>query len=259
LTVIEPKAHAGTLAIYACESARDLGLAAAHHAAIRIRASLREHSVVPIVFATGASQLETLRALAAIPDLPWNRVIGFHLDEYAGMSSDHPASFRRYLRRELTERVPIREFHFLEGQAPDLEVECTRYEQLLRATPPRLCLLGIGENGHLAFNDPPVARFHDERDVRVVTLDHACRQQQVNEGWFPSLDDVPERAVTMTIPAIMRIPELVLSVPGERKARIVQRTIFEDISPRCPATILRTHNNARMYVDNASMPSIAPA
>ena len=235
-----------------CETARDLGIAAAEYIASEMRALAEVHPVLSIVFATGISQLETLRALTAIPGLPWDRVIGFHLDEYVGIAADHPASFRRYLQKELVERVPLRQFCPVQGDAPDPEAFCAHYADLLQAHPPQLCLLGIGENGHLAFNDPPVADFADPEDVKIVKLDRECRQQQVNEGWFASLDDVPECAITLTISEIMRIPSLVVSVPGARKARIVERTLDDEISTRCPATILRSHRNARLWVDRAS-------
>jgi glucosamine-6-phosphate deaminase len=193
-----------------------------------------------------------LRALTTIPEIPWDRVIGFHLDEYLGISDRHPASFRRYLRHELIQRVPFHAFHEIDANAPDPETFCRYYADLLHAHPPQLCLLGIGENGHLAFNDPPVADFNDPKDVKIVTLDRECRQQQVNEGWFPALAEVPGQAITLTIPTIIRIPELILSVPGERKRAPVERTLNEEISTRCPATILRTHPNAHLYLDASS-------
>ena len=238
-----------------CETAREMGIAAAEYIASEMRALAEVQPVLSIVFATGTSQLETLRALTAIAGLPWGRVIGFHLDEYVGIAADHPASFRRYLRQELVERAPLRQFCPVQGDAPDPEAFCAYYAGLLRAHPPQLCLLGIGENGHLAFNDPPVADFADPKEVKVVELDRQCRQQQVNEGWFASLDDVPERAITLTISALMRIPSLVVSVPGERKARVLERTLHDEISTGCPATILRSHPNARLWADRASFKS----
>ncbi len=231
---------------------REMGAAAAAHAAGAIRLLAEKHSVVPVIFATGQSQLETLRALTALHDIPWDRVAGFHMDEYVGISAAHPAAFRRYMRDELVSQVPMREFHYIEGDAADPERECERYAALLRRYQPLLCLAGIGENGHLAFNDPPVADFSDPRDAKVVTLDRECRQQQVAEGWFPHLAAVPARAITLTIPALFRVPELILSVPGERKAAIVARTLGEEFSTRCPATILRTHPNAHLYLDSES-------
>jgi glucosamine-6-phosphate deaminase len=238
--------------IYRSETRASMGAAAAQHAARRIREWGATQEFIPVVFATGASQLETLRALVNADAIPWQRVIGFHLDEYVGIGAEHPASFRRYLKQELVSRVAFRQFHWLDGDAVDPVQVCVDYAAKLRTTPPVLCLLGIGENGHLAFNDPPEADFEDPADVKLVKLDPACRQQQVNEGWFGALEDVPDRAISLTIPAIMRIPELILSVPGARKSAVVARTLQEAISTACPATILRRHANASLYVDAES-------
>jgi glucosamine-6-phosphate deaminase len=235
-----------------------LGRAAAEHAAARIRALAAVHAEFSVVFATGASQLETLRALVTIPDLPWDRITGFHMDEYIGISAAHPASFRRYLREELVSRVPLRAFHEVEGDTGRPDAFCEYYAGVLRHHAPQLCLLGIGENGHLAFNDPPEADFNDPKDVKIVTLDAECRRQQVNEGWFETYSDVPSQAITLTITALFRVPELILSVPGSRKAAIVERTLHEEISTRCPATILRTHSNAHLYLDRESGGPHAP-
>ncbi|MBV9765702.1 MAG: 6-phosphogluconolactonase [Acidobacteriaceae bacterium] len=230
----------------------EMGQAAAQHAAASIRSIAERQETIPVVFATGASQLATLRALTAIPNVPWDRVTGFHMDEYIGISDRHKASFRGYLREELTSCVPLRKFYEVEGEASDPEAFCRHYADLLQKWRPQLCLLGIGENGHLAFNDPPVADFDDTQDVKITTLDPECRAQQVAEGWFGSIEEVPAQAITLTIPALLRIPELILSVPGERKQRIVERTLREEISTRCPATILRNHPNAHLYVDGQS-------
>lgn len=205
-----------------------------------------------VVFATGASQLDTLRALVSRTEIPWNSVAGFHLDEYVGIDENHPASFRRYLRENLTTRVPFREFHEIDGNAVDLGSFCAGYVKKLRESSPQLCLLGIGENGHLAFNDPGEADFNDPRDMKVVSLDLTCREQQAAEGWFRNWEEVPGRALTLTIPTIMRIPNLILTVPGERKAEIVRRALYEPISESCPATILRTHQNATLFLDAES-------
>jgi glucosamine-6-phosphate deaminase len=242
----------GSLRVEAYESTEAMGKGAAEAAADVIRELSSKNEVVPVVFATGASQVATLDALTAIPNLPWDRVLGFHMDEYLGIGDQHPASFRHYMRMRLTEKVRMRRFYEIDGSASDGEATCRRYAELLHQYNPQLCLLGIGENGHLAFNDPAEADFEDLRDVKIVTLDEQCRQQQVNEGWFPSVAEVPQHAITLTIPALLRIPMLLVSVPEERKARIVHRTLTEEISARCPATIMRKHPNVTLYLDPGS-------
>jgi glucosamine-6-phosphate deaminase len=236
--------------IYA--SRKEAGAAAAEAAAAELRRLSQMRESVGVIFATGASQLETLRALVKMPGLPWGRIGGFHMDEYVGIAADHIASFRHYMRHELTQRVPLRKFYEVDGNAPDPDKFCTEYADALRAANPQLCLLGIGENGHLAFNDPGVAGFNDPKDMKVVVLDEECKQQQVAEGWFGSIDEVPSQAMTLTIPALLRVPKLIVSVPGLRKARIVNRALHEPISTACPATILRTHPDATVYLDDES-------
>jgi glucosamine-6-phosphate deaminase len=248
--------HAGKLAIHVSKDRDAMGRAAAEEAANRLRALAAEHETVPVIFATGESQLATLRALTAMSDMPWNRIIGFHMDEYIGLPEDHPASFRRYLRENLTRRAALSRFYEIEATNGDPRKTCREYADLLRAHPPLLCLLGIGENGHLAFNDPAEADFNDPQDMKVVSLDQTCRQQQVNEGWFPIITAVPRQAVTLTIPTLLRVPALILSVPGPRKAPIVKRTIEEPISTRCPSTILRTHPSAIAFLDRESAAGI---
>jgi len=234
------------------EDAKALGDAAGARAAGSMIALDVELPEVAVVFATGASQFETLRALTSHQNVPWRQVVGFHMDEYIGISDQHPASFRRYLRERLTDRAPLKRFYGVDGSAPDPDRICREYADLLRQHQPKLCLLGIGENGHLAFNDPAEADFEDPLDAKVVSLDEVCRQQQFKEGWFASLTDVPQKAITLTIPALYRIPELICSVPGPRKAQIVKRALFEPVSTQCPATILRRHSNTTIFLDRAS-------
>jgi glucosamine-6-phosphate deaminase len=190
-----------------------------------------------------------LEALTSIPDLPWNKMVGFHMDEYLGISDQHPASFRRYLRERLTDKVKMRQFYGVDGGADNPEEVLRKYADLLQQHNPQLCLLGIGENGHLAFNDPAEANFEDPLDVKIVSLDQQCQQQQVNEGWFSSLGEVPKQAITLTIPTLVRVPRLIATVPGERKAHIVHRALTEEISTRCPATIMRKHPHTTVYLD----------
>ena len=211
-----------------------------------------------VIFATGASQIEMLRALTATAGLPWNKILGFHLDEYIAMPIDHPASFRGYLRRHLLSKVPLKGFFEIDGTADDLDEICRQYASRLQGAAPRLCLLGIGENGHLAFNDPGEADFDDPFDVRIVQLDVACREQQASEGWFHSLEEVPERAITVTLPALFRVPKLVLTVLGPRKAAAVKRLLGGAVSTECPATILRLHPDATLHLDRDAAAEIFP-
>ncbi len=207
---------------------------------------------IGIIFATGVGQLDTLDVLTSIPDLPWGRVSGFHLDEYLGIPADHPASFRHYLHKHLTSRVQMRQFFAIDGSTANPDQECLEYAGKLRSHNPQLCFLGIGANGHLAFNDPGEADFEDPQDVKIVELDEVSRHQQFEEGWFKSKAEVPERAITLTMPTILRVPKLLVSAPGRRKAHIVKRTMVDPISTACPATILRTHPDVTMYLDEES-------
>jgi glucosamine-6-phosphate deaminase len=239
----------GTMKVEVHPSREAAGVAAAQAAADAMKALAKTRDSIGVIFATGASQIDTLDALTSIDKLPWDRIRGFHMDEYIGISADHLASFRRYLRERLTRKVKMSEFTEVDGSAPDPERTSREYAEKLRSADQQLCLLGIGENGHLAFNDPPVADFHDPLDVKIVHLDDVCRQQQTAEGWFKSVEDVPERAITLTIPALFRVPKLIVSVPGNRKARIMRRAIEEPITTACPATILRTHPDVTVYLD----------
>jgi len=244
--------EAGTIKLQIHANKKAAGEAAARAAAEALRQLDHSESGIGVVFATGASQLETLHALTSIPGLPWGKIQGFHLDEYLGMDEDHPASFRRYLRENLTRRVPMGEFFEIDGSSADPDRVRREYVQKLWAADPQLCLLGIGENGHLAFNDPAEANFNDPDAMKVVTLDAECREQQLAEGWFKSLEEVPERALTLTISTLLKIPKLIVSVPGARKAQSVRRTLEEPISTACPATILRTHPDVTLYLDRDS-------
>ncbi len=244
--------QAGSLKIEVHPSPQAAGEAAARAAVRSLRELAARKSPIGVIFATGASQLETLRALTAMRDAPWEQVTGFHMDEYLGVPPDHPASFRHYLREYLTQRVSLREFHEINGTSSDSAKTCAEYAKLLRAHDPQLCLLGIGENGHLAFNDPAEANFWDALDVKVVALDRTCRQQQVEEGWFPNIEEVPGQAITLTIPALMRVRKLIISAPGQRKACIINRALKEPVSTACPATILRAHPDATIYLDEES-------
>lgn len=242
----------GTLKFEVHPSGEAAGVAAAAAAANVLQRLDRQAPEFGVIFATGASQLFMLRALTSMKSLPWHRAAGFHLDEYVGLPQNHPGSFRHYLREHLTQLVPLKRFFEIDGDATDLDRTCQDYVQRLRSHSPQLCFLGVGENGHLAFNDPAEADFIDRHAMKVVELDRVCRRQQFAEGWFQSLEGVPERALTLTIPTLLNVPTLIVSVPGPRKANIVRRMIEEPISTSCPATILRAHPNATVYLDRDS-------
>ena len=242
----------GKLKVEIHPSSRAAGLEAARAAGKEIAKLAQSGDAVGVIFATGASQLAILDALTSLQNVPWNKVRGFHMDEYIGISTDHPASFRRYLREHLTAKVQMKEFFEIDGEASDREKACREYAEKINSADPQLCLHGVGENGHLAFNDPQVADFKDPLDVKVVQLDEVCRNQQVAEGWFTAIDQVPQYAITLTIPTLLRVPKLIVSVPGRRKAKIVRSTLHGPFSTECPATILRTHPNVTMYLDPES-------
>lgn len=225
--------------------------AAADFVAGHIRAAIAERGSSRVIFATGASQYDFLASLCAAPDIDWSRVTAFHLDEYVGINADHPASFRRYLQERLFSRLPFAAVHLLTGDAADPIAECRRYASLLAEAPIDIACVGVGENGHLAFNDPP-ADFHTSAAVHVVELDEACRRQQVGEGHFPSIAAVPPQALSMTVPAILDAKIISCVVPDARKAEAVACTLQGPIDPACPASAMRNHPHCRLYLDSAS-------
>jgi glucosamine-6-phosphate deaminase len=230
-----------------CRNGKELGQLAAVDAAACIGQAITERDVAHVVFATGNSQLEMLSALVATQTIDWTKVVGFHLDEYVGLPASHPASFRRYLTERLISHLPFRSFYLIDGEA-DPQAECRRLGELIRKYPIDLTLMGIGENGHLAFNDPP-ADFMTDEPYLVVELDEACRRQQVGEGWFPALDDVPTKAISMSIRQILKSGTLIGCVPDRRKAQSVRNSLEGDVSPQVPASILRQHEQAVLYLD----------
>jgi glucosamine-6-phosphate deaminase len=240
------------LSVAVFDDAAALARAAAADAADAIRAAIDARGEANVMLATGNSQLACLAELAQRSDLEWNRVRAFHMDEYVGLAAGHTASFRRYMRERVASRVRLKEFHYIEGDSGDAEGEAQRYEALLRTHPLDLCCCGIGENGHLAFNDPPVADFADPHAVKVVALEDASRRQQVGEGHFARLDDVPTHAITVTIPALLAATRVLAIVPEARKANAVKRALRGDISTECPASILRCQPHATLYLDNDS-------
>jgi glucosamine-6-phosphate deaminase len=210
------------------------------------------------IAATGASQFEFLEALTATPGLEWSKVVFFHLDEYVGLSETHPASFRRYLKERIVEKARPRVFHFIQGDAPDPEAERQRVSDLIRACRIDVAFVGIGENGHLAFNDPP-ADFQTEEPYLIVSLDEACRRQQLGEGWFKTLDDVPRRAVSMSVRQILKAESILVVVPDTRKAEAVRDCLEAEVSPLRPASILRRHPRATLYLDRHSASLLTPS
>jgi glucosamine-6-phosphate deaminase len=227
-----------------------LGEAAAEHGAEALRRAISERGEARMIAATGASQFEFLKALTSRRDVDWKRVEMFHLDEYVGLPITHPASFRKYLLERLIEPVGIEKFHFLDGQADPDEV-CRGVGRSIQAAPIDVAFVGIGENSHLAFNDPP-ADFATEAAYIVVNLHEACRRQQVGEGWFKDLSEVPRQAISMSIRQILKAREILCIVPDARKAQAVKNCLQSEVSPQFPASILRTHNNTTLYLDSDS-------
>lgn len=229
-----------------------LGAAAAALGAEAIRAAIEARGAANVVIATGASQFEMLAALVRQAGIDWSRVTCFHLDEYVAMPPTHPASFRRYLKERFTSKLPsLGAFHFIDGDVPDPNVEIARINALIARHPIDVTFAGIGENAHLAFNDPP-ADFETTVPFQMVALDDRCRRQQFGEGWFPTLDDVPHEAISMTVNQIMKSALVVLAVPDKRKAEAVRDTIEGPITPMVPASILRRHAGCHLFLDPQS-------
>ena len=236
--------------IQICSDTQSLARAAAHEAASRIRAAVADRGRARIIAATGNSQVAFLDALVRAPALDWSRVEMFHLDEYIGLPADHPASFRRYLLERLVRPTGIARVHLIDGDREPAEV-CRALGHEIAAAPIDVAFVGIGENGHLAFNDPP-ADFATEQPYLVVQLDEACRRQQVGEGWFTSLDQVPQQAITMSIRQILKSQAIVAVVPEARKAAAVRMCVEGLVSPTAPASILRTHSETSVFLDGES-------
>jgi glucosamine-6-phosphate deaminase len=230
-------------------SAEAMGLAAAAHVAEKLRDLMAIKQKVRVILASANSQLPFFKALRSRDDIDWSRVEAFHMDEYVGITSDHPASFRRFLKREITEPLKLAAFHGISGENTAIDNAMREYAALLDQAPIDICCMGIGENGHLAFNDPPEARFDDPEPIRLVKLDEASRRQQVGEGHFPNLAAVPTHAITLTIPTLLRARHVVVVVPEARKAAAVRRVLLGHVDPACPASILRTAPHAILYLD----------
>ncbi len=227
-----------------------LGQAAARDAAKIIDQAINERGAAYVIAATGASQFEFLDALAQ-EEIEWTKVVFFHLDEYVGLPESHPASFRRYLNERVVSRIHPKTFHFLDAEADDVQQECRRVGELIAQQTIDVAFVGIGENGHLAFNDPP-ADFDTEEPYIVVDLDEACRQQQVGEGWFKSIGEVPTQAISMSIKQILKSRNILCIVPDERKAEAVRASVENEVSPTHPASILQEHECVTLYLDRQS-------
>jgi glucosamine-6-phosphate deaminase len=239
--------------IYASRTA--LGQVAAGAVIARINELMAIRDVVNIIFAAAPSQNEFLAALTN-STLDWSRVRAFHMDEYIGLPADAPKGFGNFLKEKLFDKLPFAAIHYLNGNAANPSAECKRYAALLNEYPVDIVCMGIGENGHIAFNDPPVADFNDAQLVKIVELDQACRQQQVNDGCFPTIGLVPTHAITLTIPALMAARYVYCMVPGPTKAEAVFNTLHRDIVEQYPSTILRRHDNAVLYLDGLSSAQI---
>ncbi len=232
-----------------------MGHKAAADVAARIHSLLKQQNQVNMIFAAAPSQNEFLAALAADPTIDWKRINAFHMDEYVGLPDDAPQRFGNFLRDRLFDKVPFRQIFYLNPQEGNSETECQRYTDLLKQYPTDIVCLGIGENGHIAFNDPHVAKFDDPQWVKIVDLDLKCRTQQIHDGCFAALEQVPTHALTLTVPALTVAKSMYCIVPAATKAPAVKRTLQGPISTECPATILRRHPAARLYLDadSASM------
>ncbi len=240
---------ADKLKVKVFDSRDGMGKTAAGDAAARIVDLLKIKQEINIIFAAAPSQNEFLDFLVKHDEIQWNRINAFHMDEYIGLAKDAPQGFGNFLRDRIFGKLPFKSVNYLRGDAEDVKAECARYAELLEQYPPDVVCLGIGENGHIAFNDPHVAFFNDKETVKIVELDEKCRQQQVNDECFSKMDHVPTHAVTLTIPALISGKYIYCIVPGKTKAEAVNGTVKDEISEQCPATILRKHDHAVLYID----------
>lgn len=236
------------LTIYVFDSRQEMGQAAAKDAELRINSIIDKKGEATVVFAAAPSQNELLAELKKA-NIDWTKVRAMHMDEYIGLPEDHEARFGNFLRRAIFDDLPFKSIYYIYEQGAEAEEICLNYSKLLEEYPPDLILLGVGENGHLAFNDPEVADFTDPKAVKIVELDEVCRRQQVNDGCFKDINEVPKKAITLTMSAILSIKEAIAVVPGKNKAKAIERMLKGDISTKCPASILRTKENAALYLD----------
>lgn len=240
------------------DTIEQLAAAAADDLSAVLRQAIAERGEASAIFATGNSQLIFYDQLCARDDIAWDRVTVFHMDEYLGLPEQHPASFRRYMRERLVERVRPRAFYGIAGDAPDVARELERYAGLIAAHRPVACVMGIGENGHLAFNDPP-ADLETDEPYLLVTLDEASRRQQLGEGWFPSIESVPREAISMSIRQILSADTIVCTVPDQRKAEAVRAAVEGPITSEVPASVLQRHPRCHLFLDRASASLLSSA
>ncbi len=234
------------------ETRKEMGEAAAADIKKCILSLLEKKETINMIFAAAPSQNEVLFALATDREIPWNRVNAFHMDEYIGLSANAPQGFGNFLKAHIFGLADFRSVSYIDITASDAEAECERYAALLAKNPTDIVVMGIGENGHIAFNDPPVADFDDKKTVKPVELDEICRNQQVNDGCFARLEDVPKTAITLTVPTLFAGDHLFCIVPAKTKANAVRATLCDEISEKCPATVLRRHKSAVLYLDGDS-------
>lgn len=230
-------------------SRAEMGSAAARDVSAKIKELLKEKGELNIIFAAAPSQNEVLASLASDKSIPWEKINAFHMDEYVGIDAEAPQGFGNFLRDRLFSLVPFKSVNYIDVSANDPDAEAERYGKIIDANPTDIVVMGIGENGHIAFNDPPVADFNDKKTAKAVKLDEICRQQQVNDGCFEKISDVPTHAITLTVPTLARAPWLFCVVPAKTKAAAVKNTLCGKIGEHCPATILRTHSGATLYLD----------
>jgi glucosamine-6-phosphate deaminase len=242
---------------YIYRTKKEVGIAAANSAAQTIRSAIRNRGQANIILGTGASQFEMFEQLVASQGIDWLKVVMFHLDEYIGLGPEHPASFRRYLTERFVDKVaPLRAAYFVRGDAQDPAEECRRLGVLIGAHPIDVACIGIGENGHLAFNDPP-ADFETQEAYIVVQPDERCRKQQLGEGWFSKLEEIPARALSMSIRQILKSRQLVVTVPDLRKARAVKEALEGPVTAQCPASVLQQHGNCSIFLDEPAASLLA--
>lgn len=234
------------------DTRQEMGDCAGKEAAACIKELLSRKGSINVMFAAAPSQNETLAALLESEGIDWSRINAFHMDEYVGLDPQHPAGFRNFLKRAIFDLRDFKSVNLLDGNAADPQQEAERYDRLLRENPLDICILGVGENGHIAFNDPPVADFEDKAYVKVVELEERCRVQQVHDGCFECVDQVPRYALSVTIPGLTQAGAMFCSVPAATKAEAIKHMLNDEISTACPATILRTHSGARLYTDVAA-------